>query len=50
MQNNAIKPQKREKKLQKANTPAKNTGFCRNILKKNRAKTPKKSPEKAVRG
>ena len=34
MQNGAIKPQKREKKLQKANIPDKNTGFCRNILKK----------------
>lgn len=34
MQNGAIKPQKREKKPQKANIPAKNTGFCRNILKK----------------
>lgn len=34
MQNGAIKPQKREKKPQKANIRARNTGFCRNILKK----------------
>ena len=46
MQNGAIKPQKREKKPQKANIPAKNTGFCRNILK-NRAETTKKSPGKS---
>lgn len=46
MQNGAIKPQKREKKLQKANIQARNTGFCLNILK-NRAETLKKSPGKS---
>lgn len=40
-----IKPQKREKKPQKANIPAKNTGFCRNILKKTEPK-PRKNLRK----
>lgn len=49
-QNDAIKPQKREKKLQKANVPAKKPDFTAISSKKTELKPRKNLREKAVRG
>ena len=49
MQNGAIKPQKRKKSLKKQIFRLEAPDFAA-ISSKNRAETPKKSPEKAVRG
>lgn len=46
MQNGAIKPQKREKSLKKQISRLKTPDFAA-ISSKNRAETPKKSPEKS---